>query len=291
MRKLSLLLAVVLLLGLTGCYGSSTTPTIMATTKPVYDFTSRLCRGTGLEVGLLITESVSCLHDYSLSVSQVRSAEAAQVIVTSGAGLEEFMEDILDGCDHLIDSSRDVPLLECTEEHKHEHEHEHEHEADAHIWLAPKNAAIMAKNICDGLCGVFPEYKETFQGNCSQLKEELAELQAYGETALFSLSSRELVTFHDGFGYLAQAFDLTIAAAVEEESGSEASAKELIKLITLVEELGIPAIFTETNGSVSAAGIISSETGVPVYTLDMGMSGDYFQIMRQNIDTLKEALG
>ena len=289
MRKRSLLLVAVLLLGLAGCHSSSTTPTIMATTKPVYDLTDRLCRDTGLEVGLLIAESVSCLHDYSLNVSQVRSAEAAQVIVTSGAGLEEFMEDILDGCDRLIDSSRDVPLLECTEEH--EHEHEHEHEADAHIWLSPANAAIMAKNICDGLCGVFPEYGDTFRVNCSQLEEELAGLQAYGETALSSLSSRELVTFHDGFGYLAQAFDLTIAGAMEEESGSEASAKELIALITLVEAHQIPAIFTETSGSVSAAGIVSRETGVPVHTLDMGMSGDYFQIMRQNIDTLKEALG
>ena len=78
---------------------------------------------------------------------------------------------------------------------------------------------------------------------------------------------------------------------MEEESGSEASAKELIELIGLVQEHSLPAIFTEKNGSVSAAAILSGETGVSVYQLDMAMAGeDYFEAMYRNIDTLKEAL-
>ncbi len=290
MRKISLLLALVLLAGLVGCSAPQPVPEVTATTKPIYDFTTALCSGTDISVGLLISESVSCLHDYSLNVSQVRNAEAAQVMVISGAGLEDFMDDLLGGCDTVIDSSAGVSLLGCSEEH--DHDHDHHHEADAHIWLAPKNAKLMTKNICDGLCKAYPQQTAVFQENLAKLNSELDALQAYGEESLSSLSCRELVTFHDGFGYLAHAFGLTIAAAVEEESGSEASAKELIKLIELVQQHHIPAIFAETNGSVSAPGIISAETGVSVHTLDMGMSGgDYFEIMRYNIDTLKEALG
>lgn len=291
MRKISLLLVLILLAGLVGCSSSQPTPQVMATTKPVYDFTSRLCAGTDISVGLLVDESVSCLHDYSLSVSQVRNAEAAEVVVISGAGLEDFMADLLVGCDTVIDSSAQVSLLECTEEHDHSHDHHHSHEVDAHIWLAPKNAKIMVKNICDGLCLAYPDHAAVFQKNLTELETELDALQAYGEETLRTLSCRELVTFHDGFGYLAHAFGLTIAAAVEEESGSEASARELIALIELVEQHGIPAIFTETNGSTSAAQIICTETGVTVHALDMGMEGNYFDIMRQNIDTVKEALG
>ena len=79
--------------------------------------------------------------------------------------------------------------------------------------------------------------------------------------------------------------------AIEEESGSEASAKELIEIIRLIEDNQVKAIFTEINGSVSAANIISAETGVPVYALDMAMSGkNWFEAMYYNIDTLKEAL-
>lgn len=44
------------------------------------------------------------------------------------------------------------------------------------------------------------------------------------KTSLESLSCRELITFHDGFSYFADAFDLTILRAMEEEAGSEASA-------------------------------------------------------------------
>ena len=289
MRKISLLLVVILLVGLAGCAAPHSTPQVMATTKPVYDFTSRLCDGTDISVGLLINESVSCLHDYSLSVDQVRNAEAAEVIVVSGGGLEEFMEELLSGQDKVIDSSLDIPLLECTEEH--DHGHDHHHEQDAHIWLAPENAKRMAQNICAGLCEIYPEHRSRFQANLVQLEEELDALQAYGEKTLSSLTCRELVTFHNGFGYFAHAFDLTIAAAVEEESGSEASAKELIHLIELMQVHHIPAVFTEVNGSASAATIISVEIGVPSYALDMGMESDYFEMMYQNINTVKEALG
>ncbi len=289
MRKISLILILVFLLGLGGCAAPSATPQIMATTKPVYDFTSRICAGTDISVGLLVKESVSCLHDYSLSVDQVRNAEAAQTIVISGAGLEDFMEDLLAGCDTVIDSSAGIPLLECAEPHDHDHDHHHEH--DAHIWLAPGNAKQMAQNICAGLCETYPEHTERFQTNLTQLEAELDSLQSYGEETLSSLTCREMVTFHDGFGYFAQAFGLTIAAAVEEESGSEASAKELIHLIELMRECNIPAVFTEVNGSVSAANIICAEISATSHVLDMGMSGDYFEIMRQNINTVKEALG
>ena len=289
MRKISLLLVGILLAGLMGCSAPQATPRIMATTKPVYDFTSYLCADTDLSVGLLINESVSCLHDYSLSVDQVRNAEAAEMMVISGAGLEDFMADLLDHCDAVIDSSAGIPLLECTEEH--DHDHDHHHDADAHIWLAPENARHMAKNICNGLSEAYPQYSEIFRTNLAQLELALNSLQAYGEKELSTLSCRELVTFHDGFGYFAHAFDLTIAAAMEEESGSEASAKELIHLIELMQEQGIPAVFTEVNGSASAARIICAEINVSSHALDMGMSGDYFEIMYQNIKTVKEALG
>ena len=79
--------------------------------------------------------------------------------------------------------------------------------------------------------------------------------------------------------------------AIEEESGAEASAKELIHLIEEVRHHDIRAIFVETNGSCSAASIIAAETGAHLSTLSMVMSGDdYFAAMYANIDALKEAL-
>ena len=290
MKKIIPFLIFVMLLS--GCGKAETPPDIAATTLPVYDFTQALCQDTPLRVGRLITESVSCLHDYSLKVYQVKMAEAAQTLVISGAGLEEFMEDILDSS-KTIDASQGINLLPGQEEDHHDHQDDdgHHHESDPHIWLSPENGRRMARNICRGLTEQYPQYADTFQRNLTPLLEELDALEAYGHQQLENLSCRELITFHDGFSYFARAFDLEILAAVEEESGSEASAKELIGLITLVRSRGVPAIFTETNGSPSAAGIIGAETGVKIRALDMAMAGDsYFDAMYRNIRTIKEAM-
>ena len=95
MKRLIFLISVLALL-LSGCGRADQPAQIAATTLPVYEFTSRLCENTDLTVTRLVTESVSCLHDYSMNVRQVRAAEAAELVVISGAGLEEFMEDALD---------------------------------------------------------------------------------------------------------------------------------------------------------------------------------------------------
>lgn len=291
MKKFCLLLVALLVVATCGCAPSEETAPIMATTRPVYDLTTALCRDTPLEVGLLITENVSCLHDYSLSTAQMKKIENTQMVIMSGAGLEDFQADILSASAILCDASENVELLEAEECHEHEHEGHH-HEHDAHIWLSPVNAKVMAENICSALISQFPDHASIFSQNLIQLQSDLDDLQRYGEDALSTLSCRELITFHDGFAYLAQAFDLTIVAAVEEESGSEASARDLIELIEEVRHHQLPAIFNETNGSSSASSIISRETDVKVYTLDMCMGdGNYFENMYQNINTLKEALG
>ena len=270
---------------------------IAATTGPVAQFARAIVQGTDLQVRQVITDSVSCLHDYSLSVRQMELVERSDVVLLSGAGLEETMEDALASAETVIDCSEGVSLKDMEgHEHEHEHdehedEHDHHHEDDPHIWLDPLRAAQMAENICAGLTAAYPAYEAQFRSNTDALQARLEELNAYGQAALADLSCRELITFHDGFGYLASAFDLEIVAAIEEESGSEASAKDLTEIVHLVEEHGLPAIFTEVNGSPSAASVIQAETGAKSFALDMAMGGsDYFEAMKHNIDTLKNAL-
>lgn len=292
MKRLIRLLIALLLLGLLGgCAENGPNTQVAATTLPVYDFTLRLCQGTPITVTRLVTEQVSCLHDYSLNVRQVRAVEAAEMVVISGAGLEEFLGDLLLDAP-IVDASQGITLICPEEDHEgHDHDDGHHHEEDPHIWLSPENAKQMAQNICVGLSEQYPEYDQTFFQNLTDLQEDLDALLQYGKQQLETLSCRELITFHDGFSYFAQAFDLTILEEVEEESGSEASAKELIHLIEDVEHHSLPAVFTEKSGSVSAADVISRETGCAVYTLDMAMTGDsYFDAMYHNIDTIKEAL-
>lgn len=290
MKKFALLLSLLVLL--TGCAPAAASPQVVATTRPVYDFTSRLCENTDISVSLLVTQSVSCLHDYTLQVRQMRAVESCSLLVISGGGLEEFLSDVLPTAETVCDASEGIPLL-CADTQQHSHEHgEHHHASDPHIWLSPYNAKIMAENICSKLTAQFPENRAVFSENLQNLLADLDTLSQYGQENLSSLAANQLLTFHDGFSYFADAFGISILRSVEEESGSEASAADLIELITLVNEHRLPAIFTEAQGSSAAASIIARETGTVIFTLDMAMGDrDYFTAMYHNIDTIKEALG
>lgn len=288
MKRFLLIIILLFALSFTGCT-VQTSSQIVATTKPVYDFTAALCQDTDLTVSLLVTEKLSCLHDYTLQVHQMRDIESAEVIVLSGAGLEEFLSDALTNAKCVIDSSEGIHL-HCSD-HSHDAD-DHHHEQDPHIWLSVANARSMTQNICQGLIQKYPQYQSIFEKNLARITDQFDQLDAYGNKMLSSLSNDQLITFHDGFSYFADYWGLHILHSLEEESGSEASAGELKELIRLVRDNQIPAIFVEENGSTSAAHTVARETGIRVYALNMGMSGsDYFEMMYHNIDTIKEALG
>ena len=282
-RRIALLLAA-LLLSLSGCaknahFEGNPKADILATTQPVYQLACALTDRTGLTVGLLISESVLCLHDYTLTVAQMEMIEQAGVVMESGLGLEDFMEDALSGKKRIVVSST-ISTLEAEEG------------PDPHWWLDPTRFRAAAKLAAQELGTQYPEYADQLSVNLEAFDKKLSELQNYGSEALKDLSCRELVTFHDGFSYFADSFDLTITAAMEVEAGSEPSAKELEAIIALVESRQIPAVFYETNGVSGAAEVVAGETGCSVWTLDMAISnGDYFAAMRENIDIVKEALG
>ena len=307
MHKRVLALALVLALMLCGCAAAPAGPEedcIAATTYPVWQFTCAVTEGTPLTVERVISEPVSCVHDYTLSVDQMKILSRSRAVVTSGLGLEDFLLDVLpeDGC---IDASEGIEALESDghahDEYDHdEHDHDaHDHDAhghdhgeyDPHIWLDPSRAAQMIQNIARGLSALYPQYADIFAENAESCTARLNKLRLDGEALLRDLSCRELVTFHDGFSYFAEAFGLHIAAAMEVEAGSEPSAKELESIVRLLREENIPAVFSETSGSDATARIVAGETGAGVYALDLGMGErDYFSAMEHNLNTIREAL-
>lgn len=306
----SALLAAALLFSLSGCGGSAPaaqedgTLRILATTYPVYLFTTAVTDGVeGVEVTRLITEEVSCLHDYTLSVNDMKAIEAADVIVMNGAGLEDFMANALAASKaSVIDCSEGIELLPARGHEGHDHGGEEGDHYDPHYWLSPDNAMQTMKTITTRLNEILPDQKNSFQSNLDTALELVggnAPVCALA-TAHSSLSSvcthLEFITFHDGFQYFANAFDLNLLKAIEEEEGAEASAAEIKEIVSLIGEYHIPAIFVEKNGSDSTAKAIARETGVAVYPLDLIMSGDgsgirpYVDAMRANLQTIAEAL-
>ena len=271
-----------------------------ATTYPVYLLTQAVTEGVeGVEVSLVIDQEVSCLHNYTLTMQDMTTVEKADVLVLNGAGMEDFLSDVLDGR-QTIDSSQGIELLCPEEAHEHEEEHDdhddhdHHHDQDPHIWLDPLNAAEMAQNIAAGLSALDPDNEAAYLANANAISDELTQFHEE-MLALLGDGDYDLITFHDGFGYFAASFGMHLLAAVEEEEGSEASAKTIVEITELVKEHDLPAVFTEENGSDATAQVICRECGIDTYTLSMGMSGNggglaaYEAIIRGNIETILEA--
>ncbi len=297
-RILSILCAMVLLL--TAC-GQKPAPeqeqekgfTLLATTYPVYLFAKAVTGDVeGVEVQRLNTGSVSCLHDYTLSVGDMKMIEGADLIAINGVGLEEFMEDALAASKaKVVDCSQGVELLE-NPHHHHEEGDDHDHgHYDPHIWMDLENAVTMLQNLSAALVEADPDHAGAYEENTAAAQ---ALLGNYADTledqlALCPVKDLDLITFHDGFQYFAEAFDLNLLASIEEEAGSEASAKEINEITALVKERNIPIIFTEKNGSDATAQAIARETGCAVGQLNMLMSGDsdslegYLEGMADNV--------
>lgn len=278
---------------LSGCHSSSQqtqATTVACTTYPVYLLAEALTeRVEGVEPVLVIDQQVSCLHDYTLTMRDMKTIESADLLAINGGGMEEFLEDVLESRDYL-DCSEGLELAFNEEEGK----------PDAHLWLSPTFYADMAQNLAEGLCLADPSHADTYQQNAANTVTELEHLQTRLTEELSSLNCRKLITFHDGFGYFAEAFGLEIAASVEEEEGSEASARRIVELTELIDEANIPAVFTEVNGSDSTAVALSYERGTKVAALNLGMSREsvpeelhgldaYEWVLTQNVETILEA--
>ncbi|MCI9171226.1 MAG: zinc ABC transporter substrate-binding protein [Lawsonibacter sp.] len=254
--------------------------TVVCATYPIYLFASSLAENVdGVAVERLDTGTASCLHDYTLSMADMKKLERADIIALNGAGLEEFLEDALAASDaQVIDCSAGVELLENLS-HRHDGDghdsHDHGH-WDPHYWMDPANARIMADNLRGGMALTDPEHAGEYEANAVKTEEILLQVEKDARELMERYLPQGvpgLITFHDGFQYFARAFHLPLLASIEEEAGSEASAREIVEITRLVKEYDIPVIFTEVNGSDATARAISRETGCRVAQLTMIMDG------------------
>lgn len=293
MKQRYMALVLSLVLGLAGCGTAQVERAdvqVVASTYPIYLLACELTRGVeGVQVERLDTGNVSCLHDYTLSVSDMKKLDRADVLALNGVELEEFMEDALHTVTvGVIDCSENVPLLENLshhheevdeDHHAHDHVHDHGH-WDPHIWMDPANLVIMAQNLARGLRESDAVHAGEYAENALRVQQELEEWHAgqlqrveqARQTGGLALSG--LITFHDGFQYFAHAYGLPLLESIEEEAGSEASAREIVDISRLVQQENIPVIFTEENGSEATARAIARETGCRVARLSMVMDGD-----------------
>ena len=297
------LAALTLLLPAAGC-GDSAGPsasddtfTVLTSFAPIYALTCNVADGVpGVEVVNMAASGTGCLHDYQLTTADMRKVEAADVFVINGGGMESFMDKVFsaDRDKTVIDTSEGVTLLESGGAGE-DGDHDHDHAQNPHIWLSVRNAMQQVRNIRDGLKETDPDHAADYERNAAAFLEQLEALDAEYTEGLRNVRTRDIMTFHEAFDYLAHDYGLRVVAVVTAEPGVSPDPKTLQGLIDTVKEKKITAIFDEPQYDNATARLIAENTGAKQYTLDPLVTGEmtkdsYLRVMRENLDTLRQAL-
>ena len=180
------------------------------------------------------------------------------------------------------------------------HDHDDHGAFDPHAWHSLSNATDYVDNITAALAQADPANAADFYQNRAAYVAEIEALDAEIREILAALPAerRIVVTSHDAYQYFGREYGLTFIAPQGLSTESEASAKDVARLIQQIRERGIRAVFIENIGDARLLEQIANETGATIGgTLYPGaLSGPdgpaptYLDMMRHNAMTLAQAL-
>lgn len=166
---------------------------------------------------------------------------------------------------------------------------------DPHVWLAPLRYADIADAVAVRLGEIAPDQATVFTERASQLRGELQTLDGEFTAGLADCRRRQIVTSHNAFGYLASAYGLEQISITGLTPEEEPSPGRLGEVATYAKANGVTTIFFEELVSPAVAEALAGEVGAQAVELSplegAPESGDYFTQMRENLSTLRTALG
>ena len=286
---------------------------IVATVFPAYDFARQIAGDDGT-VTLLIPPG-SEAHSYEPTPQDIIRIQNCDLLVCNGGESEAWLDEILDGMGKEIPT---VVMLDCvdalTEEEKdgmqvhehHDHDHDHdEHEDeeyDEHVWTSPVNAQLICRAISAALCQADPAHASDYTARCVDYCAELQELDA-DFRGVIANAKRHTLIFADRFPvrYFVEEYGLDYFAAFPGcADDAEPSARTVAFLIDRVREEQAPAVLYIEFSNQKMADIVCEDTGCEKLlfnschnvTADQLRGGvTYLELMRGNLETVKEALG
>ena len=299
-------------LALSACGGASAEPASDRVSAVVgfypYAFVTERVGGEDVEVTDL-TAAGGEPHDLELTPRQVGAVGEADLVVYS-AGFQPAVDEAVEqqAGDRGLDVLSTVELRDGAE-HGHDEEQGHDEQAhdeeghaedehasgDPHVWLDPVRLATIATAVADRLAEVDPDSAAGYRERAGELEDELMALDGELREGLASCERQEVVTSHDAFGYLADAYGLEQVAIAGLSPEDEASPRRLAEVAAQAEAAGVTTIFFEESVSPKVAESLAREVGATATVLSplelAPESGDYLSAMRDNLQRLRTALG
>lgn len=170
---------------------------------------------------------------------------------------------------------------------------------DPHAWNNLANAIVYAQNIAAALSAADPEHTDQYARNLNNYVQQIEQLLAQTRAQFEDIPNnlRRVVTSHDAFGYLGQAYGIEFIAPQGLSTEHEPSAKEVAQLIEQIRREHITAVFIENIKDPRLLKQIAEETAAQIggvlYSDALASSGPastYLGLYRYNVATLSKAL-
>ena len=292
---------------------------VMASFYPMYDFATKV-GGDKVEVTNMVPAGTEP-HDWEPAATDVKNLEEADVFIYNGAGMEHWTEDVLDALDNkdlkVVEASRGLTLLEGKEEDEEETEDsssdsdasdestsdedssDSEITYDPHVWLNPLNAKAEMENIKNAFVEADPDNKDYYEQNYETYAEKFDQLDKEYKDGLSDTKSKDLITSHEAFGYLCQAYGLNQVGIEGLSPDSEPDASRMNEIIKFAKENNVKTIFFEELVSPKVSETIADEIGAKTAVLnplegltddEISDGEDYFSVMESNLKTIEDAL-
>ena len=218
-------------------------------------------------------------HDLELSPRQVGALQETDLVLYS-KGFQPAVDEAVE----QSASDRALDVLEAVELR----------EGDPHVWLDPVRLSTIAGAVADRLGELSPERAGDFERRALELSAGLKELDGELQRGLADCARTQLVTSHDAFGYLADAYGLEQVPLSGLSPEDEASPKRLAEVARYAKEQGVTTIFFEDLVSPKVAESLAREVGATATALNPLEGppdvGDYLTEMRANLEVLRTAL-
>ncbi|MGA9160486.1 MAG: metal ABC transporter substrate-binding protein [Actinomycetota bacterium] len=236
-------------------------------------------------------------HDLELAPDDIEAIATADVVLYLGGGFQPAVEDAVPQAEDAVA----VDALATIDTHAAPaSEAERGLTLDPHVWLDPARFEQIVRAVSGALVEADPANEAAYDANARTYVTELAKLDDEFRGGLSDCQRTTIVTSHEAFGYLADAYGLTQVAISGLSPEAEPDPRRLAELRDLVEREGITTIFAEELVSPKVAETLADEAGVTVAVLNpiesltdaqVEAGEDYLSIMRQNLETLRKALG
>ena len=245
-------------------------------------------------------------HSYLASPQDMVRVSNADLIFANGLGLEEFLDDMLDGtdaADKVIVVSRGISGIEPENISGTSAGDEHSSAdlgIDPHVWFSPNHVRIWVENISQALMAQDPLNAEEYRGNAIIYLQKLDDLDAWIREEIKKIppEDRELVSDHTALAYFAREYGLEQIGAVIPALTTEAetSGQELAALIETIRESQAKAIFIGVDFNPTLAQRVADETGAKLVRLYFGSlsagppADSYLDFMSFNVRAIVNAL-